>query len=989
MLGQQGIIQAPQDPMINNLLLTQDYQSLNMLQETNCVDITDYNVNEWIKCRQNPLYFILNYVYFKEYGGKQLYIKEFLHPKLRRVVRIIFRHHMAMLMASRQLGKALSLDTPIPLAGGGYTTMGEIKVGDFILDGNGNPTQVIATTDVMFDHDCYQFEFDNGDVSIIADEDHLWKVSNSACRFDDKIKTTKELYDIQEKIKKWKNPTMCRITLPENINLSPQNDELPIHPYVLGLWLGDGTSSQGCISCHEEDYEEYVVILENLGYAYSDLRYQQGSNCSGTFTIYGLITTLKDNDLLNNKHIPNIYLYASIETRLELLRGLMDSDGYCMDKCGTCQFYQKDMNLLSQVRYLLNSLGLKNRYSSRIIDGEKYNQLTFTTDKYYVFNLQRKHERQDGSGFMRENRNVYLKNISKVKSVPVRCIQVANLDGMFLCGESMIPTHNSSIAAAILSWAIIFYPDNRAVIFNFQKAAAQENLNKVKFVIKNLPAWLRMTVPNASRSEIKTYLELKNGSRLDTFYPSTTTSPDTLSRSLSVPIIYADEVAFIPHMQDIYGAAQPTISKAREQAIKNDYPYFILMTSTPNGVDDTGKFFYEMYDKAVESDNLFIVDSESGIEDWDENVDTTIADSSKNSFIRVRYHWSEDPTKDIAWYERQKKELNFNTRQINQELDLLFVGGTNCIFDDETLQKFIYAPRSSVIDLQNQSKLDLYINEFDIKDYYLVGVDTASSIRGAFNAIEIFSYKNFNQIAEMNVRLGSLTKYGEVVDSLFKWLYKIVGARIILCIENNSIGKAIVEHLLYHVKDFNYLPHVYKDLKKSEIPGQSIDMQDHEYGINTNTRSKELMVSLLYDSLKEYPSRLKSQDLIAQMSSIQRSNRGIIKSSGYSDMFMACCFCAYVRKMTQLQILPLLDFSNAQISQNFFQSIKSAADMMNTKLIIQSDNKNQVSEFITRPKTIQEDEALTQQYQQDTVKQDIIQGEDWRIFMPIFSPFDK
>jgi hypothetical protein len=652
MLGQQGIIKAPQDPMINNLLLTQDYQSLNMLQETNEVDITEYNVNEWIKCRQNPLYFILNYVYFKEYGGKQLYTKEFLHPKLRRVVRTIFRHHMAMLMASRQLGK-------------------------------------------------------------------------------------------------------------------------------------------------------------------------------------------------------------------------------------------------------------------------------------------------------------------------------------------------SSIAAAILSWAIIFYPDNRAVIFNFQKAAAQENLNKVKFVIKNLPAWLRMTVPNASRSEIKTYLELKNGSRLDTFYPSTTTSPDTLSRSLSVPIIYADEVAFIPHMQDIYGAAQPTISKAREQAIKNDYPYFILMTSTPNGVDDTGKFFYEMYDKAVESDNLFIADPDSGIEDWAENADVTIADSSKNSFIRVRYHWSEDSTKDIAWYERQKKELNFNTRQINQELDLLFVGGTNCIFDDETLQKFIYVPRSAVIDLSNQSKLDIFQTEFDPKDYYLVGVDTASSIRGAFNAIEVFSYKNFNQVAEMNVRLGSLTKYGEVVDSLFRWLYKIVGARIILCIENNSIGKSIVEHLLYHVKDFNYLPHVYKDLKKSEIPGQAIDMQDHEYGINTNTRSKELMVSLLYDSLKEFPSRLKSQDLIAQMSSIQRSNRGIIKSSGYSDMFMASCFCAYVRKMTELQILPLLDFSNAQISQNFFQSIKSAADMMNTKLIIQSDNKNQVSEFITRPKTVQEDEALTQQYQQDSSKQDTIQGEDWRIFMPIFSPFDK
>ena len=118
------------------------------------------------------------------------------------------------------------------------------------------------------------------------------------------------------------------------------------------------------------------------------------------------------------------------------------------------------------------------------------------------------------------------------------------------------------------------------------------------------------------------------------------------------------------------------------------------------------------------------------------------------------------------------------------------------------------------------------------------------------------------------------------------------------------------------------MPFIYKDFKKSEIPGQPIDMQDHEWGINTNTRTKELMVSLLYDLLKEDPSRLKSQDLIAQMSSIQRSNRGTIRSSGYSDMFMSSCFCAYGRKMTELQILPLLDYSNVQISQNFFQSIK-------------------------------------------------------------------
>jgi hypothetical protein len=650
MLVNQGIIQAPlADPVINNLLLNTDQQTLNMIQQTNHVDINDYNVSEWIKCRQNPIYFILNYVHFQEIGGRRKYDKELLHDKLRRVVRAVYRYHMVILLASRQLGK-------------------------------------------------------------------------------------------------------------------------------------------------------------------------------------------------------------------------------------------------------------------------------------------------------------------------------------------------STIAAGILAWAATFFPNNRIVIFNFRKDAAQENLKKIKYIIKNLPPW--MTVPNLSRSDIKTYLELQNGSRIDTFYPSTTSSPDTLARSLSVPVLYIDEGAFIPHMHEIYGAAQPTLSTAREQAMRNNYPYMILMTSTPNGIEGDGKFFYEMHERAVVSDDLFVSNSDGEAEDWMDNADEIVDDPSKNSFIRVRYHWSENPIRTKEWYETQKKELNFDQRRINQELDLLFVGGTDCIFDDETLQKFVYINKAAAIDLANQVKFDTFTTDFNPKDYYLIGVDTASSIKGAFNAIEVFSYKDFEQIGEANVRLGSLTKYGEVVHSLFQWLYKIVGSRIILCIENNSIGKAIVEHLLYHVKDFNYIPHIYKDLKKSEIPGQNIDMNEHEYGINTNTRTKELMVSLLYDALKDTPSRIKSQDLIGQMSAIQRSNRGTIRSSGFSDMFMACCFCAYVRKMTELQILPLLDFSNVQISQNFFNTIKSTAEMMNTKLIIGSENKNQISEFITRPRTVQEDDALTQQFQQESRKQETIQGEDWRMFMPIMSPFD-
>jgi ArsR family metal-binding transcriptional regulator len=778
-----GSTQSTSSTIIQNIMNKNDCTSLNMIQETNEVDIQEEYVNEWIKCRENPLYYILNYVYFQEIGGKCKYDSQLLHRKFRRIIRSVYNHHMAILMASRQLGKALSINTPIPLANGNYIALKYIKVGDKILDHNMTPTKVLATTRVMHNRPCYCIEFSNGE-SITADKNHIWKISNIEKNLKDELTTTEELFKLY-----------C-----------------------------------GC-------------------------------------------------DKLENKI------------------------------------------------------------------------------------------------FISHTKDLFITTIYKTNSVPVKCIEVSNLDGMFLCGISGIPTHNSTIASGILSWAANFFPSNRIVIFNFKKDAAQENLRKIRFINDNLPAWMK--VPRSSRSDIKTYLELQNGSRIDTFYPSTTTSPDTLSRSLSVPILYVDEAAFIPHMSEIYGSAQPTLSTAREQAARNGYPYMILITSTPNGVEGDGKFFYELYDRAIESDELFYED-EKGVEDWIPDTSPILCDPSKNSYIRVKYHWSENPLKTLEWYEQQKKELNFDQRKINQELDLLFVGGKYCIFDDDTLQKFVSVPKVNSKPLANQAKLDVFINELDPKDYYLIGVDTASSIKGAFNAIEIFSYKEFNQIAEMNVRLGSLTKYGEVVDDLFKWLYSVVGPRIFLCIENNSIGKAIVEHLLYHVPGFNYIPFIYKDFKKKDIPGDIVDTSSYEYGINTNTRSKELMVSLLYDAINEFPNRIKSSELIGQLSSIQRSNRGTIKTSGYSDMFMAACFCAYVRKMTELQILPLLDYSNQQISQSFFNNIQTAAEMMNTKLLIQKEDSPS-----TIVKTSLEDELLS--IQTNTNK---IQGEDWRIYMPILSPFD-
>lgn len=528
----------------------------NIITSTTSSAKEEFYALEYLKCRQNPLYFIYNYAYIPEVGSSLLLSREHVNDKFKRVIRSIYRYHKVIFMASRQLGKALDINTPIPIVNGGYKRLEDIQVGDLIFDGNGYATKVINTTDIMNDRPCYELQFDNHDC-IIADENHLWKVSNATLKINESILSTKDIFDLTEnKLSRYSKPSTFRIKT-TNVKEYAKTDSLFIPPYILGLWLGDGSKDSGRITCSKEDYLEYVKILKDFELEFKIGEFTFHRNNTGYFSIHNLPHYLKIYNILSNKHIPLEYLHSSIEDRLNLVRGLMDSDGYVMPS-GTCQFYQKDFYLLSQMRQLLSSLGIKTKLSFKIIKDVKYYMLTFTNDNYNLFNLPRKYNRQSGMGERNENYSLYIRSIKKVDSVPVKCIQVQNTDGMFLCGESMIPTHNSTIASCLLIWAANFFPGIPIIILNMRQSAALENLGKIKFIHSMLPPWMKS--PIKGRAEKKTYLELDNNSLIRTFYPASNAGPDQIARSLTAPILYIDEVAFIRHIDIAYRAAQPVLT---------------------------------------------------------------------------------------------------------------------------------------------------------------------------------------------------------------------------------------------------------------------------------------------------------------------------------------------------------------------------------------------------------------------------------------------
>lgn len=197
------------------------------------------------------------------------------------------------------------------------------------------------------------------------------------------------LIEIYDNLKKWKRS-----------NYSVKNckaveyDAKPfdIQPYLLGLWLGDGLSDDGRIVVGKQD----VILLEYIKSMGHEVTPNKDPIIYG---VTGLQARLEKMNLIKNKHIPEQYFFGNIGQRLELLQGLMDSDGYASKQGGYCQFSNNNINLVLGIKRIINSLGFKAHISSKIpkIYGKECKrsyQVTFKMD-YPAFRLERKLANQD------------------------------------------------------------------------------------------------------------------------------------------------------------------------------------------------------------------------------------------------------------------------------------------------------------------------------------------------------------------------------------------------------------------------------------------------------------------------------------------------------------------------------------------------------------------------------------------------------------------
>ena len=333
--------------------------------------------------------------------------------------------------------KGLPLDTPI-LTDKGWVNMGDLTIRHKVFDKDGKICNIKNISNIH-NKKCLKIKFDNNE-EIISDFEHRWLIHKGNNKKGN-VMTSQEIKDYLDSFSK-PISSFQTLRILNNAPIDIKNITLPIDPYVFGVWLGDGHKVDGKITqMNKKVWKE----IEHRGYILGPDLSQGNSGLAQTRTVYGLQKELRKLNLLKNKHLPSIFILSSKEQKIDILRGLMDSDGYYNKHRKRFVLSTTKKNQVEFCTELLASLGIKstiipcNKYcKEKIIKGF---DVCFSTDLFNPFLC-----RNENIKIKTNKQNTYRRIVSveEVEQVLTKCIEVDSVSHTFLCTKRLIPTHNTN-----------------------------------------------------------------------------------------------------------------------------------------------------------------------------------------------------------------------------------------------------------------------------------------------------------------------------------------------------------------------------------------------------------------------------------------------------------------------------------------------------------------------------------------------------------------
>jgi len=370
-----------------------------------------------------------------------------------------------MLLMPPRSGKQLAHDTPV-LTTAGWVTHGQLRPGDEVFHPSGKPVSVVAVSDDTPSD--VRVELTDGSV-FYTHENHEWLVyERSGQRWrvvDTRYLMERTLWSSGRAV--FQLPVTGALQYPEAV--------LPMDPYAFGAWLGDGSSTKPCIT-HAKSDMAVVDAIEALGYPRTTVCVHQTTGVLTTYfsgprpNVRGRMTTeLQSMGLMTRgtKHIPEVFLRSSVQQRLQLLAGLIDTDGH-IDKCGRVIISSVLPELVKGIFELARCLGFR-PYTHEVqpvtsTSGIVGRQVVYTVGFQPTMSIPCRLPRKQVKRFATQRR-VGVRSVSLDPCGKTgRCIQVDSPDGLYVVGDKLVPTHNSELASIRFpAWHLGHHPEHEMI----------------------------------------------------------------------------------------------------------------------------------------------------------------------------------------------------------------------------------------------------------------------------------------------------------------------------------------------------------------------------------------------------------------------------------------------------------------------------------------------------------------------------------------------
>ena len=372
-----------------------------------------------------------------------------------------------------QHGKEIS-DNQIVATTKGIKKHGDLIVGDYVFGRDGTPVKVLWVSEKTRSE--YVVSFSDG-AKIECHGNHEWTVYN---RFRQKEETIETKHMASSTIYNGdgKRGSRYKYQVDSNVCVMFDSRNVDLDPYVLGAWLGDGDSSCGIIHIGNNDVE----IIGNSTYKFKESK----GTTTRKFYSQELNILLKNNGLIKNKHVPDMYKYNSVEVRKNVIAGLIDTDGYVYHRNGRITISNTNKRIIDDAAFILRSLGqsvvvceFKPRVSSSGIVGKKIvYQLCFNPTMTFPTKVKRKKITK-----LSINKKRAIVSIERKEGLGYgNCIQVDG--GIYLVGDTFIPTHNSEGSSRKLpAFMLGLNPDKKICIGSYAATIARDFNRDVQRII--------------------------------------------------------------------------------------------------------------------------------------------------------------------------------------------------------------------------------------------------------------------------------------------------------------------------------------------------------------------------------------------------------------------------------------------------------------------------------------------------------------------------